>query len=263
MNAVAGIGGDVLLEQRDAVFWITIHREDKRNALNAGVIAGLREGLRQAHALPAVRAIVLTAAGERAFCAGGDLQPGQGFAFDLSRPNGDYADLLREARGATLPIVARVNGACMAGGMGLLCMADMAVAAAHAVFGLPEVKIGLFPVQVLSLLQELVAPRTVREWALTGEPFTAKEARQAGLVNHVVAAADLDAKTRWLVDRLADKSPTAIRRGKYAMRAMAAMPFDQAIAYAEGQIALMPMTEDAREGMAAFNAKRKPRWTGR
>lgn len=108
-----------------------------------------------------------------------------------------------------------------------------------------------------------MAHRTVREWALTGEPFTAEEARQAGLVNHVVAADDLDAKTRWLVDRLADKSPTAIRRGKYAMRAMAAMPFDQAIAYAEGQIVLMPMTEDAREGMAAFNAKRKPRWTGR
>lgn len=263
MNAVAGIGGDVLLEQRDAVFWITIHREDKRNALNASVIAGLREGLRQAHALPAVRAIVLTAAGERAFCAGGDLQPGQGFAFDLSRPNGDYADLLREARGATLPIVARVNGACMAGGMGLLCMADMAVAADHAVFGLPEVKIGLFPVQVLSLLQEPGGPP---HGARMGTHRRALHRRRgpAGRPGQPRRGRGRPGCQDPMAGRSAGRQiPTAIRRGKYAMRAMAAMPFDQAIAYAEGQIVLMPMTEDAREGMAAFNAKRKPRWTGR
>jgi len=254
---------EVLHEQRDRSFWITINRPDKRNALHAGVIAGIRDGLRAAHAHPEVRAIVLTAAGDKAFCAGGDLQPGKGFAFDFSRPNADYADLMREAQDATLPIVARVNGSCMAGGMGLLCMADMAVAADHALFGLPEVKVGLFPMQVLSLLQGLVPMRIVREWALTGEPFSAQEARQSGLVNHVVAGAELDAKTQWLVDRIVDKSPTAIRRGKYAMRAMASMSFDQAIAYTESQIALMPLTEDAREGMAAFNEKRKPVWPGR
>jgi methylglutaconyl-CoA hydratase len=253
---------DVLHEQRERSFWITINRPDKRNALHAGVIAGLREGLRAAHASPGVRAIVLTAAGDKAFCAGGDLQAGQGFALDLSRPNGEYADLLRDAQNATLPIVVRVNGACMAGGMGLLCMADLAVAADHALFGLPEVKVGLFPMQVLSLLQGLVPLRIVREWALTGEPFSAHEARQAGLVNHVVSGTELDAKTQWLVDRLVDKSPTAIRRGKYAMRAMSAMSFDQAIAYTESQIALMPLTGDAREGMAAFNEKRKPIWPG-
>jgi enoyl-CoA hydratase/carnithine racemase len=254
---------EVLHEQREQTFWITINRPDKRNALHAGVIAGIRAGLRLAHANSEVRAIVLTAAGDKAFCAGGDLQPGKGFAFDLSRPSVDYADLLRDAQNATLPIVVRVNGACMAGGMGLLCMADMAVAADHALFGLPEVKVGLFPMQVLSLLQELVPRRIVREWALTGEPFSAEEARQAGLVNHVVPAAELDARTHWLLGRIVDKSPTAIRRGKYAMRAIADMSFDQAIAYTESQIALMPMTEDAREGVAAFNEKRKPVWTGR
>jgi len=254
---------EVLHEQRERTFWITINRPEKRNAIHAGVIAGIREGLRQAHASPDVRAIVLTGAGEKAFCAGGDLQPGKGFAFDPSRPSGDYADLLREAQNATLPIVVRVNGTCMAGGMGLLCMADLAIAVDHALFGLPEVKIGLFAMQVLSLLQDLVPRRIVREWALTGEPFPAGEARQAGLVNHVVPASELDARTEWLVGRLVDKSPTAIRRGKYAMRAISAMSFDQAIAYTESQIALMPMTEDAREGMAAFNEKRKPAWTGR
>jgi len=254
---------EVLLERRGQAFWITINRPEKRNAIHGGVVAAMREGIRQAHADPEVRAIVVTGAGDKAFCAGGDLQPGKGFAFDFSKPSVDYADLLRDAQNATLPIIARVNGTCMAGGMGLLCMADMAVVADHALFGLPEVKVGVFPMQVLSLLQNLVPRRLVREWALTGEPIGAQEALDAGLVNYVVPTAELDAKTDWLLSRLVDKSPTAIRRGKYAMRAIEAMSFDQAIAYTESQIALLAMTEDAKEGLAAFNERRKPVWTGR
>ncbi|WP_374520739.1 enoyl-CoA hydratase/isomerase family protein [Hydrogenophaga sp.] len=254
---------EVLLERRGQAFWIIINRPEKRNAIHGGVVAAMREGIRQAHADPEVRAIVLTGAGDKAFCAGGDLQPGKGFAFDFSKPSVDYADLLRDAQNATQPIIARVNGTCMAGGMGLLCMADMAVVADHALFGLPEVKVGVFPMQVLSLLQNLVPRRLVREWALTGEPIGAQEALDAGLVNYVVPTAELDAKTDWLLSRLVDKSPTAIRRGKYAMRAIEAMSFDQAIAYTESQIALLAMTEDAKEGLAAFNERRKPVWTGR
>jgi enoyl-CoA hydratase/carnithine racemase len=253
----------VLHEKRRHAFWITINRPDKRNAINADVVAGIRAGYRDAHADPGMRAIVLTGAGEKAFCAGGDLQPGKGFAFDLSQPNVDYADLMREAQNATLPTIARINGACMAGGMGLLCMTDMAVAADHALFGLPEVKVGVFPMQVMSLLQNLAPRRRVREWALSGEPFGAGEALEAGLLNYVVPTAELDAKVHWLLGRIVDKSPTAIRRGKYAMRAIEAMSFDQAIAYTESQIALLAMTEDAKEGLASFNEKRKPVWTGR
>jgi enoyl-CoA hydratase/carnithine racemase len=254
---------EVLLERRGQAFWITINRPEKRNAIHGGVVAAMREGIRQAHADPEVRAIVVTGAGDKAFCAGGDLQPGKGFAFDYAKPSVDYANLLRDAQNATLPIIARVNGTCMAGGMGLLCMADMAVVADHALFGLPEVKVGVFPMQVLSLLQNLVPRRLVREWALTGEPIGAQEALDAGLVNYVVPMAELDAKTDWLLSRLVDKSPTAIRRGKYAMRAIEAMSFDQAIAYTESQIALLAMTEDAKEGLASFNERRKPVWTGR
>jgi enoyl-CoA hydratase/carnithine racemase len=103
----------------------------------------------------------------------------------------------------------------------------------------------------------------VREWALTGEPISADEALVAGLLNYVVPSSELDAKTDWLLARLVDKSPTAIRRGKYAMRAIASMSFDQAIAYTESQIGLLAMTEDAKEGLAAFNERRKPVWTGR
>ncbi|WP_295532437.1 enoyl-CoA hydratase/isomerase family protein [uncultured Pseudacidovorax sp.] len=262
-NAAPAAAPAVLCEKRGHALWVILNRPDKRNAINKEVVAGIREGWRRAHADPEVRVIVLTGAGDKAFCAGGDLQPGAGFAFDLSRPNIDYADLLREVQNATLPSIARINGTCMAGGIGLLCMTDMAVAAEQVQFGLPEVKIGLFPMQVLSLLQDLVPRRVLREWCLSGEPFSAAEGRAAGLLNHVVPAAELDAKTEWLVDRLADKSPTALRRGKYAMRAMAAMSFDEGIAYTESQIALLAMTEDAREGLAAFNEKRKPVWTGR
>ena len=208
--------------------------------------------------------IVLTGAGDKAFCAGADLQnSGASFSMDFAKPNVDYADLLRLSQNATKPTIARVNGVCMAGGMGLLCMTDMAVAADHVMFGLPEVKVGVFPMQVLSLLQGIAPRRVINEWAITGEPFDAKTALIAGLLNHVVPQAELDAKLDWLVGRIADKSPTAIRRGKYAMRAIAAMSFDEAIAYTESQIALLAMTEDAKEGLKAFGEKRKPSWPGK
>lgn len=253
----------VLLEQRDQALWITINRPDKRNAINDDVIAGIREGYLRAEQDSGIRVIVLTAAGEKAFCAGGDLQPGQGFAFDYSQPNADYADLFRLAVNTTTPCIARVNGVCMAGGMGLLCMADLAVAHSGVKFGLPEVKVGLFPMQVLSLLQRLVPRRVLREWTLTGEPFTADVALEHGLLNHVVAPEELDTRVDWLIGRLTDKSPTAIRRGKYAMKAIEDMSFEQAIAYTETQLATMALTEDAKEGMAAFNEKRASRWPGR
>jgi enoyl-CoA hydratase/carnithine racemase len=254
----------VILEKRGQAFWITINRPDKRNALNGDVIAGISRGYREAHEDRDVRAIVLTGVGEKAFCAGADLQnSGAAFARDLSIPNVDYADLLRQSQNATKPSIARVGGVCMAGGMGLLCMTDMAVAAQEAVFGLPEVKVGVFPMQVLSLLQTIAPPRLVAEWALTGEPFDARTALSGGLLNYVVPAAELDAKVEWLIGRIVDKSPTAIRRGKYAMRAIASMSFDESIAYTESQIALLAMTEDAKEGLKAFGEKRKPVWTGK
>src|SRR5579871_5197864 len=150
----------------------------------------------------------------RGFCAGADLaNTGGAFAAqDFSKPNVDFADLLRLAQNATKPAIARVNGVCMAGGMGLLCMTDMAIASDHAIFGLPEVKVGVFPMQVLSLLQGIAPRRILNEWAITGEPFDAKAALVAGLLNYAVPQAELDAKVEWLIGRITDKAPTAIRR---------------------------------------------------
>ena len=229
----------VIHEKRGAAFWITINRPDKRNAINADVVAGIASGYRDAHDDRDVRVIVLTGAGDKAFCAGADLQnSGAAFAMDFAKPNVDYADLLRLSQNATKPAIARVGGVCMAGGMGLLCMTDMAVAADHVTFGLPEVKVGVFPMQVMALLQSIAPRRLINEWSLTGEPFDAKTALAAGLLNYVVPSSELDAKVDWLIGRIIDKSPTAIRRGKYAMRAIASMSFDESIAYTESQIAL-------------------------
>ncbi len=202
----------VIREKRGQAFWITINRPDKRNAINADVVAGIISGYRDAHDDKDVRVIVLTGAGDKAFCAGADLQnAGAAFAMDFSRPNVDYADLLRLSQNATKPAIARVGGVCMAGGMGLLCMTDMAVAADHVIFGLPEVKVGVFPMQVLSLLQSIAPRRLVSEWSLTGEPFDAHTAHAAGLLNYVVPSAELDAKIDWLVSRhrrqVADRDP--------------------------------------------------------
>ncbi len=205
--------------------------------------------------------MVITGTGDKAFCAGADLQAAQAFTSDYSEPYGHLALLLRRAKASNLPLVARVNGACMAGGMGLLSMCDLAVAASHAVFGLPEVKVGVFPAQVLSVLQHLVPRRRLAEMCLTGEPLTAAQALEYGLVNYVDD--DVDAKLDWLLQRMLDKSPAAIRRGLYTMKKIETMGFEESMSFTESQIALFTLTEDAREGQQAFQQKRKPQWTGR
>ena len=254
----------VTLQVQAGVGVVTLNRPDRLNAVDDAIRSAFPVRMAEAADSDDVRVIVLTGAGDKAFCAGADLQnSGATFAMDFARPNVDYADLLRLSQNATKPSIARVGGVCMAGGMGLLCMTDMAIAADHVIFGLPEVKVGVFPMQVMSLLQEVAPRRLVNEWALTGEPFDARTAQAAGLLNYVVPANELDAKIDWLIGRIVDKSPTAIRRGKYAMRAIASMSFDESIAYTESQIALLAMTEDAKEGLKAFGEKRKPSWPGK
>ncbi|MBX3660557.1 MAG: enoyl-CoA hydratase/isomerase family protein [Ramlibacter sp.] len=249
------------IEARGPTLWLTIQREERRNAMSHAVLAGMAQAISAAQTDRSVRAIVITGAGSKAFCAGADLQAAQAFTTDYSEPHGHLAQLLRVARASHVPLVARVNGACMAGGMGLLSMCDMAVAASHAVFGLPEVKVGVFPAQVLSVLQHLIPRRALAEMCITGEPITAAQALAFGLVNHVDD--DVDARLQWLLDRVLDKSPAAIRRGLYTMKKIEAMAFEESMSFTESQIALFTLTEDAREGQAAFQQKRAPQWKGR
>ena len=251
---------DLTVELRGPVLWLTITREERRNAMSHGVLAGLAQAITQAQSDRSVRAIVLTGAGRKAFCAGADLQNAQAFTTDYSEPHGHLAQLLRVAKASYVPLIARVNGACMAGGMGLLAMCDLAVASSHAVFGLPEVKVGVFPAQVLSVLQHLIPRRTLVEMCITGEPITSAQALEYGLVNYVDD--DVDAKLAWLLARMLDKSPAAVRRGLYTMKKVEAMAFEESMAFTESQIALFTLTDDAREGQKAFQEKRKPVWAG-
>lgn len=254
---------ELSVEQRGPTLWLTITREERRNAMSHAVLAGMAQAIAAAQSRRDIRAIVITGAGTKAFCAGADLQSANAFTTDYSEPHGHLAQLLRVAKGSCIPLIARVNGACMAGGMGLMSMCDMAVAASHAVFGLPEVKVGVFPAQVLSVLQHLIPRRKLAEMCLTGEPITSAQALEYHLVNYVSdEGSDVDAKLQWLLDRLLDKSPAAIRRGLYTMKKVETMAFEESMAFTESQIALFTLTEDAKEGQKAFQEKRKPVWAG-
>jgi methylglutaconyl-CoA hydratase len=252
------------VERRGAVLWLTLDRPEVRNALNPELLDALTTAIRAAPADSGIRAIALTGAGDRVFCAGGDLSASAAtFAPDPTRTASPYAELLAAARACPLPLVARVNGHALAGGLGLVAMCDLAVAAETAKLGLPEVKIGLFPMMASAMLRRVMAPRALAELALTGEPITAAEAQAVGLVNYVVGVEELDAKVQWLLDRLIDKSPTAQRRGKLALEAIGAMTLAESLAFMDGQLATLGGTEDSIEGRAAFNEKRPPIWTGR
>jgi enoyl-CoA hydratase/carnithine racemase len=252
---------EIHTETRGRALWIWIDREERRNAINKRVIAGIEAAVAAAQADPAIRAIVLTGAGRRAFCAGADLSSGTGtFTLGLDDPMTDFGKLARLMRGVGIPTIARVNGDCVAGGMGLMALCDLAVAADHARFGLPEAKVGVFPMQVLVFLRSMIGARAINELCLTGEFITAARAREIGLANYVVPFDDLDARVDALVGKLAEMSPVALRRGKYAIAAMETMAFPEALAFAEQLIAVTSLTGDAAEGLAAFNERRKPRW---
>ena len=255
---------EVLVEKRGAVQWITINREERRNAMNDAVVFGIMDGLTAATSDPDVRAVVLTGAGDRAFCAGADLSAGSGsFKYDYSKVGIPFVKLMKQARDLTVPLIARVNGHAMAGGMGMMGMCDMAIAVDNARFGMPEVKVGIFPMQIMAVLQRLIPNRKLYEMALTGEPITAAEALELGLLNYIVPGRGTGCQIGLVVVPPARQEPTAIRRGKYAMRQTESMSFDQAAVFMEAQIGTLALTEDAAEGRQAFIEKRAPVWPGR
>lgn len=253
-------------ETDGAVMVVTIDRPERRNALNADVAAGIVAALDAAEASRSIRAVVLTGAGDKAFCAGGDLQldaDGTPFTISPDDPQSYVAHLLRRMRACRLPLVAKVNGHALAGGFGLVCACDLAVASESARLGVTEVKVGLFPMMILPHLLRVVPERLMMEMCLTGEPISGAEAAVHGIVNRAVPAEELDAETQRLLDKIVDKSPTGIRIGKQALPRIREMSFDGALDYAQLMLATMARAEDAREGFRAFAEKRNPNWTGR
>lgn len=256
--------GDLLVQREGPVLRLTLNRPQRRNALTNEVLLALGEVVAKASRDRELRVIVLTGAGDKAFCAGADLTPGDTpFKPDFSRLTLPMADLARAVHECHIPLVGRINGVCMAGGMGLFGLCDMAIAVEDARFGLPEVKIGLFPMQILTTLRDLIPSRFLNEMCITGRPIDSATAYSLGLLNKVVPAAQLDDAVDNLVKDIVAASPMAVRRGKYAMRAVAAMSFPEIVAFTETAISAMIQTEDAREGLAAFNEKRPPAWPGR
>jgi enoyl-CoA hydratase/carnithine racemase len=255
---------ELLIERTPPVLRLTLNRPHRRNAFTTPLLLEMARAIREAGADEGLRVIVLTGTGDKAFCAGADLTPGDTpFKPDASMLETPMGELARAVRACRLPIVGRVNGLCLAGGMGLFGLCDMVVATEDATFGMPEVKIGLFPMQILPLLREVIPTRLLNEMCFTGKPIDARTAMSAGMLNRVVPFAEMDATVDALVADLVAASPMAIRRGKYAMQAVDGMNFDQAMAFTETSRLPMIQTEDAREGRAAFNEKRPPQWTGR
>ena len=245
---------------------ITIRRPENRNALNREVADGIIAAICAAERDSDCRVIVLTGEGERAFCAGGDIKAGADggpFVQDPADPDHFAGRLFETIQACRKPTIARINGVAMGAGAGIICACDLAVMADHARIGTPEVKVGLFPMTIVPPMMRVIPRRRLMEMFITGVPLNAEEALRYDLVNYVTAADDLDAKVEELVAQIAVQSPTAIRLGKYACHAMEDMTYTQQMRFAETLLPRVAQTEDAREGFAAFIAKRTPEWTGR
>jgi enoyl-CoA hydratase len=243
---------------------LTIDREAARNALSPAVVQQLVSGLEQADADPAVRCVVLTGAGSRVFCAGGDLGGMSGDGF-LSAHDGrrGYGLLLQKFQQVKKPTVARVNGHALAGGLGLVLACDLAVATTDAGFGTPEIDRGLFPMMLMALLQRHLGRKRALELVLTGERITSAKALEWGLVNRVVPAAELDAETKRLADSLGGKSQAILALGRRAFFTAEDLPLSQAVEFLASQLSLNILSEDAAEGVSAFLEKRPPKWNDR
>ncbi len=254
---------DLLYEQRGDVAWITINRERQRNAISTEALGLFFEYLDRAEKADGVRVVVVTGAGDRAFCSGADLGGGMGKETDGPDTFQMYADLIKRLASFPKPTVARVNGSCLAGGTGFMLACDIVIARRDARFGTPEVNVGLFPMMIGALIFRNVLRKRAMEMVLLGERLTADEAREMGLVTRVVAPEDLDAEVERVTSLLASKSPIGLRLGKQAFYAMDDMPFEEALDYLCGRLKEVVSTEDAKEGITAFIEKRKPVFKGK
>jgi enoyl-CoA hydratase len=206
----------VRTELADGVLTVTIDRPDQRNAINPAVNRALLETLAGARADAEVRVVVLTGAGDRAFCAGGDLagMTPDGGAVDHHRDRATFAEVLLALRRLDKPVVARVNGHALAGGFGLALACDLVVAVEGATFGTTEVKVGMWPYMITTVITDHLGPKRTMELMLTGRRLTADQAHGWGLVNHVVPADELDAQVGEVCRELVALSPVVLSLGR-------------------------------------------------
>ena len=256
----------VLVDVRDRVATVTMNRPEQRNPLSSGMLRDLRAALVWCRDETDVRVVVLTGAGDRAFCAGADLGAFGAEVPELQRHHDrhHFVDLFLLMQDLGKPIVGRVNGHALAGGFGLACACDLLLAVETATFGTPEVNVGVWPAMIQAVLARNLPRKVLLEMELLGERWTAARMREVGLVNRVVATLDeLDAVTADVAGRLARKSPAILRVGRDSFYRQQDMEFRAALEYLQSQLTLVTLSEDAREGVAAFFQKREPEFKGR
>jgi enoyl-CoA hydratase/carnithine racemase len=245
---------------------LTLFNPDRRNAIGPQMTNELLWALADAHEDPTVQVIVLTGHGTT-FCAGGDFSQmsGSGEAGPVLPQKGDFADLLLAMARTEKPIVAKVNGHAMGGGLGLVAASTFAVATSTAQLGTPEINVGLFPMMIMPLLLRLVPRRLLVQMMLLGEKISAERACELGLLNSCVAAEELDQEVREIVDDLCAKSPLTIKLGLRALADQDDMDMDiaKALPLLRERLGQCLATDDAREGLMAFLQKRTPNWTGK
>lgn len=256
-----------LLSERDGgVLRLTINREDKRNALSADVMRGLLDGVRAASIDDEVRVVVVSSAGDGIFCAGADLAVMSEDSTGLEQHDGRglLAKLVVAMRECPVPVVARVQGLCLAGGIGLACGCDVVLARESVEFGMPEVDRGLWPFMVSALLARHISPKHAMDRMLIGDRFDARTAFEMGLVSRVFSDDSFDAEVDAYVGKLAASAPVAIRLGKAAwIAATETGPLPVALEAMQAQLSLLTTTKDVAEGISAFFEKRPPKWSGR
>lgn len=245
---------------------LTLNRPERRNAFDEAIIGDLADAFRRIGADAAVRVLVLTGAGA-AFSAGGDLNwmrrmAGQGEAENVADAM-RLAAMLHALDTLPQPVVARVNGAAFAGGVGLICCCDIAIAATDAVFSISEVRLGLVPSTIAPYVVAAIGARAARRYCLTGEIFAAAEAHHIGLVHETVSPAELDAAVGRVTAALLAGGPRAQSRAKRLIAEIAAQPVTEPVmALTARTIAAARASDEGREGVSAFLEKRKPSWRG-
>ncbi len=256
----------VLYEVSEGVATLTLNRPERRNALSSALIDALLERFLALRGEDAVRAVVLTGAGERAFCAGGDLADGLGGgggALKVREGRARFTELLLAMHRCGVPVIGAVAGDALGGGFGLAMACDMLVVADDARLGTPEIRLGLFPHVILAELMRDLPRKLLAELVFTGRHITAAELLAVGVVNRVAPRGEVLAQARELALGVAAFSPAVLRLGKDGWSAAADQALPEALRTLHNQLEANLVAEDALEGIAAFMQKRPARWKGR
>jgi enoyl-CoA hydratase/carnithine racemase len=243
----------------DGVAWLTMNRPDARNALSRDVRDGLFDGIRRFNADPCAKVLVLTGAGDKAFCAGGDLKEMADTSLRVPPP--DYLPQFGRNIDVAKPTIAAVNGLALAGGFLLAQMCDLCYAASSARFAITEAKVGR-GAPWAAPLPWLIPPRAALEILLTGNLIDAERAREIGLVNQVVPDDQLRNTVQQVARCIAGNAPLSVLAAKKTVRLMAELPLQAAYEEAERIWEPVYLSSDAQEGPSAFRDKRRPQWKG-